>query len=87
MSFYEYPEDPQSSASDHVSVLRGLSEEKWKIFLRYSQTRDFTAGEVIVQALDNDDSVYILAKGSVEVLASHVAQADTCGPKTPGKAR
>lgn len=67
MGFFDYPED-EEQAHTAVTVLADAPEEAWNRLVSLAENRIFSAGEEIVHAGEEDDAVYLLAEGSVEVV-------------------
>lgn len=72
MGYFNYPdaEGQRSGAQveDSDSVLANLSTRDWRRLLNFAERIDFNAGDILVNAGERDDSVYVLVEGEVEVI-------------------
>lgn len=68
MGLFDYSGAEASEASlDEITFLADLSEKDWSRILKLVETRQFRAGENLINTGDKDDSFYILTNGDVEV--------------------
>lgn len=76
MSLFDYPENESATTNrqelDHSTFifLKDLSDTDWKQILPMVETIHFRQNEILISRGENDDSFYILTKGSVAVLQS-----------------
>lgn len=66
-SFFEYPEQAASQLEELV-FLPDWSDDDWDKLLAYTETRRFTASEVLISIGEPDRSLFLVAEGSLEVL-------------------
>ncbi len=68
MSFFDYPNEPPATAKVDV-LLAGASDEEWALLLEHTRYRRFAPGDAVVTAGDQDQSLYLVLEGQLEVLA------------------
>jgi len=70
-SFFSYPSDSHLAEQEGLLFLREADESDWSTLLSYTTTQRFSAGDQLITAGDNDDSLLLIAKGRLEVLIPH----------------
>lgn len=64
-SYFDYPtEDP---ADTSLTFLPERGEEDWAVVLAHTETRRFSAGDVVIRAGDDDRALYLLTAGTLAV--------------------
>jgi CRP/FNR family transcriptional regulator, cyclic AMP receptor protein len=64
-SYFDYPtEDPADSS---LTFLPDRGEEDWAVVLAHTETRRFSAGDVVIRAGDDDRALYLLTSGTLAV--------------------
>jgi CRP-like cAMP-binding protein len=66
-SFFQYPDLEDQNGPDDLTLLGDCSEEEWAKLIDHTQRRQFEADETIVTQGDADRSLYIVARGTLEV--------------------
>ena len=61
----------EGSGANDVRLFGAWSQDDWEKLIPYTQARRFTAGEVLLRAGEFDRTLYIVAEGSLEVLAAN----------------
>ncbi|MGO9134119.1 MAG: Crp/Fnr family transcriptional regulator [Methylovirgula sp.] len=62
-------ENPQADILGHdFAILKDLSEAEWTDFLKFVERQFVSAGVRILTAGDSDRSLYLIAKGAVDVI-------------------
>lgn len=69
MRYFDYTSEDGDSKAGELTVLTGLTDDDWKALVKYAQTIHFRTGDMLLNAGENDDGVYILVSGGVEVIA------------------
>ena len=73
MEYFDYSEDANNNSdSDNITILNDLSEEEWEMIVRSAHSISFKEQEYLLEEGSNDDSLYILVAGKVEVVANPV---------------
>jgi CRP/FNR family cyclic AMP-dependent transcriptional regulator len=73
-SFFNYPiKDSDDEPSDYV-FLPNWSNDEWGKLLKHSQTQLFEQGKLVIKAGEVENSLYILAFGTLEVLMEQRGQ-------------
>lgn len=67
-SFFDYPEDAAQPDLRALVFLPELSEEGWQLILTFTQRRAFRATEEVLSIGDTGRALYIVARGSLEVV-------------------
>lgn len=70
-SFFDYPVKDDSHAtepSEQFVFLPGWSDNDWGKLLQHTQTQLYESGEVVIHAGDAEQTLYMLADGSLEVV-------------------
>jgi CRP/FNR family transcriptional regulator, cyclic AMP receptor protein len=70
VSFFDYPNEPPSSSKPEV-LLPDASDEEWAGLLRHTRYRRFNSGDEVVTVGEQDQSLYLVIEGQLEVLAEH----------------
>ncbi len=65
--FFEYPNLEEPQGPDDLAFLNDCSEDDWAKLIGHTQRRQFGAGETIVTEGETDRSLYIVARGTLEV--------------------
>ncbi|NKB56399.1 MAG: cyclic nucleotide-binding domain-containing protein [Alphaproteobacteria bacterium] len=69
MAFFDYPgSGVPNPVETEITFLADLSEAEWARILKVVETRQFRAGENLIQSGDQDDAFYLLTSGEVDVL-------------------
>ena len=68
MQFFEYPDGNLVLSQDQITVFVDFTDDDWKSLAKYSRNINFTPGEMLINAGDVDDGVYLLVNGRVEVI-------------------
>jgi CRP/FNR family transcriptional regulator, cyclic AMP receptor protein len=64
-SYFDYPtEEPAESG---LTFLADRGEEDWAVVLAHTETRRFSAGDVVIRAGDDDRALYLLTSGALAV--------------------
>jgi CRP/FNR family transcriptional regulator, cyclic AMP receptor protein len=69
LSFFDYPNEPATSASTPELLLADASDEEWATLLRHTRNRRFNSGDQVVTVGARDQSLYLVLEGQLEVLA------------------
>jgi CRP/FNR family transcriptional regulator, cyclic AMP receptor protein len=64
-SYFDYPTEEPAESS--LTFLADRGEEDWAVVLAHTETRRFTAGEVVIRAGDDDRALYLLTSGRLSV--------------------
>lgn len=70
-SFFSYPSDSHLAEQEGLLFLREADESDWSNLLSYTTTQRFSAGDQVISAGENDDSLLLIAEGTLEVLIPH----------------
>jgi CRP/FNR family transcriptional regulator, cyclic AMP receptor protein len=76
MKFFDYSSDDDDAASSVLTVLSDLTDDDWKALVKYAQNIHFRTGDMLLNAGESDDGVYILVSGRVEVIGKGSFGAD-----------
>ena len=68
MSFFDYPNEPPTTGTVDV-LLADASDEEWATLLEHTRSRRFEAGDTVMTAGEQDQSLYLVLEGQLEVLA------------------
>lgn len=68
MKFFDYASEDDENTSGELTVLTGLTDDDWKALVRYAQNIHFSTGDILLNAGETDNGVYILVSGRVEVV-------------------
>jgi CRP-like cAMP-binding protein len=68
--FFDYPGQASSVAPGDFVVFSELRGEDWEKLVGYMRRERFAAGTTVLRAGDDDPTLYVLARGQVEVVAS-----------------
>lgn len=72
MQYFDYDEhESKKKSSNRATVFEDLSEEEWQGVIRYSQRVAFSAGDILLNAGEEDSSIYIMLAGEVEVISEN----------------
>lgn len=66
--FFDYPEDASQPDQKALVFLPELGEDSWKVILSFTQRRAFQNGEAVLHAGETGRALYILARGTMEVV-------------------
>lgn len=66
--FFDYPQDSAEPAQQALVFLPELGEESWAILLSFTQRRAFRAGEELLHIGDTGRALYIVGRGTLEVV-------------------
>jgi len=66
--FFDYPEDASQPDQKALVFLPELGEDGWRVILSFTQRRAFRAAEEVLQVGDTGRALYIVAKGTLEVV-------------------
>jgi CRP-like cAMP-binding protein len=70
MELFNYPSTiAEQQSPPEVTLLADLSKDEWGKLLNLVESRRFHDGEKLIEAGDEDGSIYILIKGAVDVVA------------------
>jgi CRP/FNR family transcriptional regulator, cyclic AMP receptor protein len=64
-SYFDYPTEEPAESS--LTFLADRGEEDWAVVLAHTETRRFSAGEVVIRAGDDDRALYLLTSGRLSV--------------------
>jgi CRP-like cAMP-binding protein len=64
-SYFDYPTG--DSAENDLTFLADRGEADWAVVLDHTETRRFSAGDVVIRAGDDDRALYLLTAGSLAV--------------------
>ena len=67
-SFFDYPDVQVHETADEVAFLGDRSERDWEKLLSHTDSRPFSAGDVVIHAGDMDRALYIVTSGSLAML-------------------
>jgi CRP/FNR family transcriptional regulator, cyclic AMP receptor protein len=65
--FFDYPSGEADPSAGDVTFLGDHFEEDWSTILDHTETRRFTAGEVVIRAGDTDRALYLVTRGNLAV--------------------
>ena len=69
-AFFDYPGGQgQEGAGEEVQFLADSSDDDWAVVRNHTEIRRFRAGEVVIASGEVDRALYIVASGSLEVVA------------------
>jgi CRP-like cAMP-binding protein len=68
-SFFDYPDQEQSPDAQELVFLSRLSQDGWTKILARTGVQRFSAGDEVVRAGEVQPALFIVASGSLEVLA------------------
>ena len=72
MKYFDYDAPTTGSTeSSQLAVFEGISADEWQGVIQKAQTLEFSAGDLLLQAGETDDAVYILISGQVEVISQN----------------
>lgn len=64
-SYFDYPTG--EGAESDLTFLADRGEADWAVVLNHTETRRFSAGDVVIRAGDDDRALYLLTAGSLAV--------------------
>lgn len=64
-SYFDYPTG--DGAENDLTFLADRGEADWAVVLDHTETRRFSAGDVVIRAGDDDRALYLLTAGSLAV--------------------
>jgi CRP/FNR family transcriptional regulator, cyclic AMP receptor protein len=68
MSFFDYPNEPPVTPKVDV-LLADASDQEWALLLEHTLYRRFAPGDTVVTVGEQDQSLYLVLEGQLEVLA------------------
>ena len=72
MKYFDYDAPTSGSMeTEQLAVFEGISADEWQGVIQKAQTLEFSAGDLLLQAGETDDAVYILISGQVEVFSAN----------------
>jgi len=79
--FFDYPTDRHESTAEHglPTFLSGRGEDDWGMLLDHSETRLFSAGELVLTEGERDRALYLLISGWVKAPSGVVHPITTLG--------
>ena len=70
MSFFDYPNETPKTGKVDV-LLANASDDEWATLLGHTRYRRFDPGDAVVTAGEQDQSLYLVLEGQLEVLVPH----------------
>jgi CRP/FNR family cyclic AMP-dependent transcriptional regulator len=70
VSFFDYPGEPPATVTTE-RLLAGATDEEWAAVLRHTHYRQFGPGDTVVAAGAEEQSLYLVLEGELEVLVPH----------------
>jgi CRP/FNR family transcriptional regulator, cyclic AMP receptor protein len=70
VSFFDYPNEAPTTGKVDV-LLADASDDEWATLLEHTRYRRLGPGDAIVTAGEQDQSLYLVLEGQLEVLAPH----------------
>jgi len=67
MQFFNYEQSDSAEKAEKITVFEGLTEQDWGKVISHARAIKFVADELLLQAGETDDALYILVSGEVEV--------------------
>jgi len=67
-SFFDYSSDSAVTSQEGLILLKDATEQDWDILLSFTTTQRFSAGDWVIVAGDEADSLFLIADGELEVL-------------------
>lgn len=64
-SYFDYPTEEPAERS--LTFLPDRGKEDWAVVLAHTETRRFSAGDVVIRAGDDDRALYLLTSGTLAV--------------------
>ncbi len=72
MKYFDYDTpDASTDQSDQLAVFENISSQDWHGVIQKTQTLEFSPGDMLLQAGETDDAVYIMISGQVEVIGQN----------------
>jgi CRP/FNR family transcriptional regulator, cyclic AMP receptor protein len=71
VSFFDYPNEPPASSGPPELLLADASDQEWATLLQHTRYRRFNSGDAIITVGEQDQSLYLVLEGQLEVLAEH----------------
>jgi CRP/FNR family transcriptional regulator, cyclic AMP receptor protein len=71
VSFFDYPNEPPAPSSTPELLLADASDAEWATLLHHTRYRRFNTGDEVVTVGEQDQSLYLVLEGQLEVLAEH----------------
>jgi CRP/FNR family transcriptional regulator, cyclic AMP receptor protein len=69
VSFFDYPNELPASSGNVDQLLAGASDDEWATLLEHTRYRRFGPGDAVMTAGAEDQSLYLVLEGQLEVLA------------------
>lgn len=67
-SFFDYSNESSVTSQEGLILLKDATEHDWDTLLSFTSTQRFNAGDFIIDAGDEADSLFLIAEGELEVL-------------------
>ncbi|MBL8484607.1 MAG: cyclic nucleotide-binding domain-containing protein [Rhodocyclaceae bacterium] len=69
--FFDYPGDGDRPMQSTLVFLPEHGENSWRVLLSFTERRPFRAGDEVLRVGDTGRAIYIVARGSLEVVVPH----------------
>jgi CRP/FNR family transcriptional regulator, cyclic AMP receptor protein len=70
VSFFDYPGEPPATR-DTARLLADATDQEWALVLKHTRYRRFAPGDTVVEAGANEQSLFLVLEGELEVLVPH----------------
>ena len=67
-SFFIYPRETMAESTEAIVFLEYATDDDWQTLFEFTSTRRFSAGDMVIEQGDEDDSLVFIASGELEVL-------------------
>jgi CRP-like cAMP-binding protein len=69
-SFFDYDASGETRREDALTFLPDRDQQDWEVLLGFTQARQFSPGETLIERGDTDRALYLLMAGTLEVRAN-----------------
>ncbi|WP_144394261.1 cyclic nucleotide-binding domain-containing protein [Pleionea sediminis] len=67
-NFFDFSDDGTVTSQEGLILLKDATEQDWDTLLSFTSTQRFKAGDFVIVAGDEADSLFLIAEGELEVL-------------------
>jgi CRP-like cAMP-binding protein len=68
MQYFDYEHGDSPEHAEKITVFNHLTQEEWGKIICNARSIEFSPGDLLLQAGETDDALYIVASGEVEVV-------------------